>query len=229
MHIQRYLIAFLLTSFLFGTALYVSNYFNDRRVENVRAIQENMAIDILSLETQFQLLQELSCKDIKENSVLSREVANLSSRLSYTEAQLGADNEEVKRLKRQYSLLQIKDMLLMKRVAQKCKLEPVFILYFYSNKQDCPECTKQGLVLTALSEKYPRLRIYSFDYNLDVPALNTLIKISDVEGVLPILVINEKVVNGFQSVDEIEKMIPEIQTLVEKTSANTAPAIQKKK
>ncbi len=215
--------AFLLTSFLFGTALFVSNYFNERRVQNVRTIQENMAIDILSLETQFQLLQELSCKDIKENSVLSREVANLSARLSYTEGQLGSDNEEVLRLKRQYSLLQIKDMLLMKRVSQKCKLEPVFILYFYSNKKDCPECVRQGLVLTALSEKYPRLRIYSFDYNLDVPALNTLIKISDVTGELPVLVINEKVVNGFQSVADVEKLIPEIQTLVEKVEPENTP------
>lgn len=210
------------------TAFVVSNRINDARVNNIRTIQENMAIDILSLETQFQLLQELSCKDIRENSVLSKELANLSARLSYTEAQLGADNEEVIRLKRQYSLLEIKDILLMKRVSAKCNLNPVFILYFYGADKVCPECTKQGHVLTALSEKYPRLRIYSFDYNLDVPALQTLIKQSDIGSELPALVINDRPVNGFTSVEDVEKLIPEIENLKEVQEEST-PAKAKKK
>ncbi len=210
MNWTRYIMAFAITALIFMTAFLVSNNINDARVNNIRAIQENMAIDILSLETQFQLLQELSCKDIRENSVLSKELASLSSRLSYTEAQLGADNEEVIRLKRQYSLLEIKDMLLMKRVSAKCKLEPVFILYFYGADKVCSECIKQGHVLTALSEKYPRLRIYSFDYNLDLPALQTLIKQSDIGTTLPALVINDKPINGFTSVEDVEKLIPEL-------------------
>ncbi|MFM2414386.1 MAG: hypothetical protein RI911_79 [Candidatus Parcubacteria bacterium] len=214
MPIPRYITAFLITASLFGTALYISNTINDARLENIRAIQENIAIDILSLETQFQLLQELSCKDIKENSVLSRELANLSSRLSYTEGQLGADNPEVIRLKRQYSLLEIKDMLLMKRVAAKCKLDPIFILYFYGSEKTCEDCVRQGHVLTALSEKYPRLRIYSFDYHLDVPALQTLIKQSGISTPLPALVINDQAINGFTSVEAVEKLIPELPTLV---------------
>jgi hypothetical protein len=215
MKTSRYLITFLITAAIFVTAFYVSNRINDARLNNIRAIQENMAIDILSLETQFQLLQELSCKDIKENSVLSKELVTLSSRLSYTEGQLGVTNEEVIRLKRQYSLLEIKDMLLMKKVAAKCKLQPIFMLYFYSNNASCSECTKQGHVLTALSQKYPRLRIYSFDYNLDVPAVQTLIKQSDIGTTLPALVINDVAHNGFISMEEVEKLIPALDAMKE--------------
>src|SRR3989344_2788417 len=126
-----YLVAFLITALIFATALYASNYFNNLRVADIQATQDNISIDILSLETQFDLLAEHSCPDISENSVLSREIQPLASRLSYLETQPGVNQDELTRLKRYYSLLQIKDLLLMQRVADKCKLQPVFILYFY--------------------------------------------------------------------------------------------------
>ena len=217
---KNYAIAFVITAAIFATALYASNYFNDRRIAEIRTTQDNISIDILSLETQFELLAEHSCKDISENSVLSKEIRPRADRLSYLEAQSSVDEGELLRLKRYYSLLQIKDLLLMKKVAQKCKLKSVFILYFYSNKGDCEDCENQGYVLTALSEKYPQLRIYSFDYNLDLSALQTLLSISDVENTLPALSINDKMYYGFKDVEDIEKILPQLATL-DKTATST--------
>ena len=216
---NRYIIAFIITATIFGTAIVTSTIFNNTRVEQIRVIEENIATDILSLETQFDLLSDLSCKDIRENSVLSEALTDVSRRVAYTEAKLGADNDEVVRLKRQYTLLQIKDLLLMKRVSQKCGLKPVFILYFYSNGNDCARCEEQGYVLTALSEQYPKLRVYSFDYHLDLPALRTLLTINDLKSELPALVINERPHYGFKSVEEIKALIPKIETL---TATSTA-------
>jgi len=210
---KRYIIAFFIAAAIFGTALAVSNVLNNMRLEQVQMIEENIATDILSLETQFELLSELSCKDIRENSVLSQELADVSKRVSYTEEKLSAENPEVLRLKRQYTLLQIKDLLLMKKVSQKCGLEPVFILYFYSNESDCSDCERQGYVLTALGENYPKLRIYSFDYHLDLPALKTLLTINNLKGDLPALIVNEKAYYGYQSIDDLKKLIPKIDTL----------------
>ncbi len=217
---KRYVVAFLISAGIFITALLVSMLINDARLESIRVIEENIATDTLSLETQFDLLSELSCADIRENSVLSREVSTLSRRLSYEEGRLGAENEEVVRLKRQYSLLLIKDILLMKKISQKCSLQPVFVLYFYSNSDDCPDCERQGYVLTALGEAYPKLRVYSFDYHLDLPALQTLATIYDLSGELPALVVNEKAYYGFKTVEELEKIIPHIETLQEATSTS---------
>ncbi len=53
---QTYVLALVITGAIFGTALYVSNYLNDRRLAEIRATQDNISIDILSLETQFELL-----------------------------------------------------------------------------------------------------------------------------------------------------------------------------
>jgi hypothetical protein len=206
----RYLTALLLTSTLFGGTYFISSKINTARVENVSTMQENMAIDILSLETQFDLLQERSCADVKEGSSLSNELSHIQSRLAFTEAQLGSSNERVMRLKRQYSLLQIKDMLLVNRIAQKCNIKPVVVLYFYSNKDGvCDDCQKQGYVLTALRQKNPNLRVYSFDYDLDLPTIGTLASISGVTHAmqLPVLVIHNTPYAGYRSVTDVESIL----------------------
>lgn len=218
---KKYALAFVITAALFSTAFYASNMLNAKRIEQIQNIEDRISIDILSLETQFDLLEELSCEDITENPVLSSELNSLASRLDYAEGQLGSDNAEVERLKRQYSLLEIKDYLLMQKVSQKCKLKPIFILYFYSNAGDCPDCTREGHVLTYLREQYPQLRIYSFDYNLDLSALKTLKGLSKLNGNLPALVIENKVYYGFQGTEDIEKIIPELETLKKETTATS--------
>lgn len=217
---SNYVIAFLVTAVIFAAALYASSYFNGVRITDIRATQDDISTDILSIETQFDLLQEHSCTDIAENTILPSELSSLGNQLSYMESQNSTKQEEIIRLKRLYSLLEIKDYLLMKRIATKCKLKPVFILYFYSNKGDCTDCEKQGYALTALTTTYPQLRIYSFDYNLNVSALQTLISIDEVGKDLPALVINGKVYSGYRSVEDIQKILPQLATL-QKSSATT--------
>jgi hypothetical protein len=217
-----YGVAFLITALMFATAVYASNYFSNRRMSEIRATQDDISNDILSIQTQFDLLAEHSCADIGENTILPSELTSLGNQLSYMESQ-GGNAEEIIRLKRLYSLLEIKDYLLMQQIAGKCHLKPVFILYFYSNKGDCDDCENQGYVLTTLSKKYPQLRVYSFDYNLGDGALQTLISVHDVRDTLPALVINNKVYYGFQSVDAIEKTLPQLATL-QKAAASTTPA-----
>ena len=64
-HIEwsTYVIALLITGLIFGTAFYASNYFNNQRINDVRATQDDISNDILSLETQFDLLQEQKTQD----------------------------------------------------------------------------------------------------------------------------------------------------------------------
>jgi len=211
---STYAVTFVITAVIFATALYVSNYFQNRRMAEIRETQENISIDILSLETQFDLLTQRSCEDITESTILPSELRTLAERLSYMESQRTTPRDDLLRLKRFYSLLQIKDILLMKEIAAKCGLKPVTILYFYSNEENaCEDCEKQGYVLTALGEEYPQLRVYSFDYNLDVSALQTLISIQSVKNELPALVVNNKVYYGYKDQDDITKILPELKRL----------------
>ena len=96
------LIALLITVALVGTVAYAINYLNQERIAELTAIEDQLAIDTLSLDTQFSLLEAAPCDAASEGLGLSGELSDLGDRLSYAEAQLGAKNAQVIRLKDQY-------------------------------------------------------------------------------------------------------------------------------
>jgi hypothetical protein len=220
---KKYFFSFAITAVIFVTAIIISNYFGQKKIAEIRGIQDKIAIDILSSETQFSLLEESSCKDVGTGS-LSTELGTLEEKLSYTENQRGADDDEVQTLKKYYSLLEIKDYLLMNKISEKCKKAPLSIIYFYSTKNDCADCEREGYVLTKLREEYPELRVYSFDYNMDLSAVKTLISINKVENKLPAIFIKGESFYGFQSVEDLEKAIPELSQLKKAKEASLKAA-----
>jgi len=218
---KKYALAFVITAAIFTTAIMISSRLNSGRLDEMRALQDSVSINILSSETQFNLLKEAACEDLFD-STLGQELGKLADRLSYMESTGQGDDAEVVTLKRYYSLLQIKDYLLINGAAGKCAERPLTILYFY--RSDCPDCAKQGQVLTYIRQHSPsNIRIYSFDYGLDVSALKTLANINKVNEPFPALIIKGKVYNGFKSIEDIEALAPElIATSTTKTATSTA-------
>lgn len=202
------LIAFGITIALVTTVAYAVNYLNRARVSELSSIEDQIAIDTLSLDTQFSLLEAAPCDSIASSTTLIGKLADLGSRLSYAESQLGADDPQVVRLKQQYSLLEIRDYLITRKLAEACKTKPVTVLYFYSNKGDCQDCDKAGYALSYLHNTYPSLRVYSFDYNIDLGAMQTFIALNKIQNTLPAFVINEKKIYGFTSLADLEKQFP---------------------
>ncbi|MHB1117920.1 MAG: hypothetical protein ACYCZ7_00095 [Minisyncoccota bacterium] len=212
---KKYVLVFIITAMVFLGALLASNRFAERRLDEVKAIEAKISLDLLSSETQFALLKESSCKAIDHSTAFSEELNSLTQKLSYMEENLGNENPEVLSLKKYYSLLQIKDSLLVKQVNEKCGIKPITIIYFYSNNGDCADCKREGYVLTRLREEYPELRIYSFDYNLDLSAVKTLKSIYGVKNTLPALIIGDENYYGFKSAEDIEKIVPQLKKLRE--------------
>jgi len=204
----RYFYTFVITALIFATAVYISDYFSNKKIAQLKTMGDKISLDIISSETQFSLLAESSCKNMGDNT-LSKEVGQLGDKLSYAESKIGSDNIDFQNLKTYYSLLETKDYLLMKKISEKCKDKTAFILYFYSNKDTCLDCQNEGYVLTKLHEMYPQIRIYSFDYDFDIPTISTLKSIYNIENKLPAMYINGKVVYGLKTIDQIKKIIPE--------------------
>ena len=222
---NNYIIAFVITVGIFSTAIYLSNYFGDKKINQLKSIQDKISIDILSSETQFSLLSELSCKNVSD-SILSGELYDLGGKLEWGQKNLGA-TEEVSYLKKYYSLLQIKDYLLMKKISARCGVKSAFLLYFYTSDNYCSECENQNLVLTVLRDKYAELRVYSFDYNTELSALKAMLNIYKIENTkLPTLVIDDEVLTGFHSIDDLESRIKHSFQLQE-TKSSTAKKIAK--
>lgn len=213
---KTYVIALVITLIIFSTAFFVGDRISGIRISQLQGIQDQIAIDILSLETQFELLSQVSCEDLKNSPLLSRELGSLGDRLQTTEIRLGADNDEVLQLKEQYSLLQIKDNLLLSRVSETCDTGITPVLYFYAN--DCEDCTRAGYALTKLRKDVPQLRVYSFDFDLDLPALKTLIAIHEItKEELPVFIIDGEKTTGFSTLDELTERLPEILTTATST------------
>ncbi len=221
---KKYVIAFLITLIIFATAILLSNYLNNKRMNNVRSIESKIATDIMSSETQYSLLTESSCADIGRNT-LSDELNSLGQKLTFEEGSLSADNPDLLQLKTYYSLLQIKDYLLVKKITEKCARENVSILYFY--RQGCPDCNEQGYVLTYLRQEYPELRVYSFDTDLNTPALQTLASMFKISDEFPAIVINEKAYYGLMDKNKIIDILPSW-ILATSTATSTATTTSKK-
>lgn len=205
---RNLLIALGITLSIIGTVAFAVNYLNDARIANLASIEDQIAIDTLSLDTQFSLLEAAPCDSATSSATLIINLTELGNRLSSAENQLGTKNPQVLRLKQQYSLLEIRDYLITKQLAKACGTTPVTVLYFYSNAGDCEDCDKAGYALSYLRTTYPTLRVYSFDYNLDLGALKTFIALLKIKDSLPAFVIQGKQSNGFTTLSDLEAQFP---------------------
>ncbi|MEK7114385.1 MAG: hypothetical protein AAB850_02440, partial [Patescibacteria group bacterium] len=93
--VRNALIALFITIALAGTVAYAVSYLNRARINELSTIEDQLSIDILSLDTQFSLLETAPCDSAASSTTLSSELSNMGSRLSYAENQLGSDNEHV--------------------------------------------------------------------------------------------------------------------------------------
>lgn len=202
------------------TISYTVGYLDRIRLREIDTMQTTIGLETLSLETQFSLLESTPCDSLASSTTLSGELAELGNRLSYTENQLGSDDDRVILLKKQYYLLEIRDYIINKKLATDCKTKPVTVLYFYSNEGDCDDCEEAGYALSYLRDTYSNVRVYSFDYNLDLGALKTLIAVERVDKELPGFVINGRSSSGFSSLEEFEKRFPKGSLATSTTESN---------
>ncbi len=219
---KRYTIVFFITLALFLTGFYLSNYFSGKKISSLKTIQDQIALNILSSETQFQLLSETSC-DSTPSAVLSEELSSLSDKLDYGERTIGASNPDIVSLRSYFSLLEIKDLLLMRKLDDQCHTHTPYVLYFYSNESDCPDCARQWRALSALRDEAPEVRVYVFDDHSDLSAVKTLAKLYSVDA-LPSVIVKGKTYSGYTE-------LPRLRTLLglsaPKTPASSAaPAAQ---
>ena len=229
---QKYILVLFFTLLIFGSGFFLSDYVTKKRIAQLNDLQQNLRTDILSVETQFSILSQAPCANLNE-STLTNELYNISQKLTSVGTTLGEDNAKYLELKKYYSILEIKHWLLLQKIAKECKLPMTFIIYFYSDQKNCPQCEDQGYILTYFREKYPFLRIYSFDYKLELSALKTLKSVFLLKDETPIMVINNDVYYGYRNKDELETILGKyvkLKTLEEKeTATSTATSTKVRK
>ena len=57
---KKYVIVLFITSAIFIGGLWLSSYFNNKKIDQLKGVEDKISIDLMSSETQFSLLQEMS-------------------------------------------------------------------------------------------------------------------------------------------------------------------------
>jgi hypothetical protein len=204
---RKYGLVFLISAAIFAVALALSDRLYRARLSEVESIERRITLNLLSSEVQFALLADSSSCATETSPILAGELNSLASRLEFMERERGSEDPEVEALKSQYSLLQIKDILLVRELTKRCGTDGHTIVYFYSNESGvCEDCERQGYVLSALRRDHPDLKVYAFDSDLDLGAVQTLKQIYGVHDALPALIIDRKTVFGFHTQEQIETL-----------------------
>ena len=202
---SKFLAAFFITAFIFLLVIMANNYFNEAKLNQLNALYNNLRIDALNAEVQYEIISENPCVALNFDPI-SQELFKLGEKLTSMEESLGKKNAQVLDLKKYYSILEIRQYLFVKKSSKQCNKDATPILFFYSNNEDCPECESQGFVLNYIRNSVPGAYIYSFDVNLDSSPIKAL-KLSYNVTSVPSIVINEKAYPGFKDSDEIIKII----------------------
>lgn len=223
---RRYILALVISLVIFLTGFLASNTLTNKKLESLKNVEDNISLSILSSETEYDILKEVSCTNFTNQTALTKEIGQLADNLSLLEANNEKD-ERILSAKKRYSLLLIKDYLLSKRLTENCGTKPAFVIYFYGNADVCPECVKTGYALSSLRQDYEKLRVYSFDYNLDLPIIKTFASLYGVrEDQLPAVVIDKKMYVGLNTKESIDKLLPK--EVKEKSATSTATSTKKK-
>ncbi|MGE0792652.1 MAG: hypothetical protein AB7V77_00565 [Candidatus Woesearchaeota archaeon] len=208
--IQKSLLVLFFTLLIFFSGIYIGKIGDQAKIENLNELYDDLRLETLGTEIEFELIESSICES-DDFSVISERLNDLAVKLDYMENNLGFNDERVIRLKKYYFTLEMKHWLLANKQIEQCNLEPNIdnsvILYFYSNSKECVDCSKQGTVLSYMKRNYPHIKIYSFDVDLELSALDALKKVYGVQDYTPSLVINEEYYEGYLDALTLKKFI----------------------
>ncbi|RME78608.1 hypothetical protein D6774_00555 [Candidatus Woesearchaeota archaeon] len=204
-HTHQYIAAFAIATLLFFSGLWFGSYLSDQKLESIGDLENDIRLSTLGSELQYQILEQEPCA-ASNSTALIKELFEIGSRLDFMESQRGPKDPQVIELKEFYHLLEIRHWLLMRQVKEQCSTNTDLILYFYSNEGDCDKCSEQGTILTYLHRTRPDISIYSFDINIDNPALTALKELFKVRST-PTLIVNDKKFESFTSLEELQSQL----------------------
>jgi hypothetical protein len=204
---KYYFMTFVITFLIFSVSFLFGWYINNQNyMESSNQLNE-IKTGLLRYDLQYKLLGAYPCEFILESSPIENEFEEIRSRIVTLEREKGTSNLQVLDLKKYYSLLELSDLVYYEEINKKCGSDYNIIFYFYSNDDNkCPSCEKQGFVLDYVYNNNEGIKIYSFDYDLDLVELDILKKKYSIDSV-PSIVIDGKLLNGFSEKEEIESLL----------------------
>ncbi|MFH1779864.1 MAG: hypothetical protein ABH803_01825 [Candidatus Micrarchaeota archaeon] len=205
---RLYASAFLISVFVFAIGLLVGLQVADSVNQGLQSELTSLRLRTTELELLFFLnttTPELCSFYSTQVTSFDADTSDFGARLGFLEEQRGRTDAGVQDLKREFSLMQLRDFLFVKRVNELCPQAGInTVLFFYTN-DNCLECTQQGLVGPDLKQINPsKVMVYAFDVDLNSPAVNALLSLYRINH-YPSMVVNGETLRGLQTKSEITR------------------------
>jgi len=204
---SRYAAAFFFTISIFLAGYILGETISERKLEKVYDLENDLRVESFGNELLFFLVTQDYCTNTNLTSY-TKYLTETGRKLTHMEDEYGHDSSQVISMKNYYTLLMIRHYLIFEKANELCNYTNSEVLYFYTNDGTCEDCEDQGLVVTNVHRKDPDFNIYSFEYNLENPALDFL---KEKHGIshdrLPTLVIDGEVFYGFQSKESLNEIL----------------------
>tara|TARA_Y100000310_G_C20650852_1_gene799334 strand:+ start:570 stop:1310 length:741 start_codon:yes stop_codon:yes gene_type:complete len=209
---DKYVLAGVITFLIFSLGLTMGFIIEDHRYNIIEEINQEQDVNYLSLQMQYLYLNAFSNDDNCPilSTTLKETIKDLSDSLSevvsYEEENEISDKRKTNTLRR-YTLDNLRYWLLAKESKEKCDLNIVPIIYFYST--DCPSCPNQGTILTYFKKVFGE-KVLVFPINLDLRENEPMVEIVLSQFAItkyPTLVIDNKRYEGVVGKEQMQEII----------------------
>ncbi len=209
---DKYLVAGIITFLIFFLGLSLGFIIEDHRYNIIEEVNMEQEVKYLSLQLQYLYLNSFSNYDHCPilSTTLKESVVDLSDSLgeviAYEEEEAISDLRK-EMVMRRYLLDNLRYWLLARETKQKCDLNTVPIVYFYSTK--CPSCPNQGTVLTYFKKLFGE-EVLVFPINLDFRSQEPMVEIVMLQFDVtkqPTLIIDNKKYEGVVQKEQMHEII----------------------
>ncbi len=209
---DKYIVAAVITLLIFSLGLTLGFIFDKQRYQLIEEINLEQEIKYNSLQLQYLFLTSQNNLNVCPalSTTLKEAISDLDDSLSRVIAQEEDSDFSTTRdviIQRRYVIDNLRYWLLARESKEKCDLNIVTILYFYTEK--CSSCPNQGTILTYFKQKFGE-KVLVFPINLDLREEEAMVEIMrsqyNVEK-YPTLVIDGKKYEGVIRQEELQKII----------------------
>lgn len=210
---ETYYIAFLITAGIFLLGLLLGLVIDGERADFIQEEYQKQKITFTSSQLQYELFnvlqKEENCPAMFQTFYSNlEELEKTRERLEEYDNNAILNEESFTLLQREYLLEEIQYWLLATDIKKSCNFDVVTILYFYSNKEDCPDCDEQSFVLSYLKELFgDKLLIFSFNAEVNEEPLVSVLETAFNITAHPGLVIDE---NSFTTFIDKNTLLEEV-------------------
>ena len=209
---DKYIVAAIITFLIFSLGILLGLVLEDHRYALVEEAASTQEVDYLSLQLQQLYLNnfhdEGSCPVL--STALKKAVVDLDQTLSQViafEEDQSTASQRKETVQRRYILDNLRYWLLAKESQQKCHLDIVPILYFYSTS--CPSCPNQGTILSYFKNLFGE-KVLVFPINLDLQEKESMVDVAvslfNIQKT-PSLIINDKKYEGVVPQEKVQEII----------------------